>query len=116
MATKNGAKAGAWSFNFNAIKRKEKTDFLAMLNRAIAESNDDLLLPYMTRVIEAWPLSGDPSKIEDYAELGFEEWTEVVARFMECFPTIESTQRRLGNGGGAHGAGDSAGRAEGTDA
>lgn len=115
MSKINGAKEPVWEIDFNGIKRKEGDAFRSAFEEAGKAGNDDPVIPWMTKVIKRWPFTGDPSKVEDYGELGLEEYAEVSGRFLAAFQRIQSAKQGVGGSGASASEGTATGSIENPD-
>lgn len=92
---KPSAVAPRYVYDFNRLKRKERTEFADDIQRSInfkesgltPDQADALALKWMTRLIVAWPDGFDLTKPEVFEDLSAVEWKEATAAFMDQFRT-----------------------------
>jgi hypothetical protein len=101
-----------WRLDLNGIKAKDRKQFNADYERANETGDDELLFPWMARVVKAWPYQGDPAEADSYGELGLLELMEVSRRFAEAFRPLGEALRQAANGDEAHSQGHPDGRTE----
>lgn len=73
-----------WAFDFSGWKRKDLKEF-----RTIAASGDeDGVLPFYAKTIQAWPFEHDPADVASYDELGLEQWADVNQKFADALTAV----------------------------
>lgn len=72
MAVTPEIKAALDGFEIDLTKwrMKDKNAFV----QAASESDESGAFPLAVKVVKAWPFEGDPTQVESYGNLDFEEW------------------------------------------